>query len=128
MTDSATKTAITIHSIPDRPDAPSNGWFKFPNDIADQLWKLGPNATVVYLSLLRFAGQRSGCWPSVQLLARSTGLSRRCVQTALRKLETLRLIKREYRQGIVTMYHLTLPKGCAQNEVGGAHVVRPIKT
>ena len=43
MTDSSTKTAIAIHSIPDRPDAPSNGWFKFPNDIADQAHKLAPN-------------------------------------------------------------------------------------
>jgi len=109
MTDSSTKTAIAIHSIPDRPDAPSNGWFKFPNDIADQAHKLGPNAVIVYVVLLRHAGQRNGCWPSVKRLCQTTGLSRRTLQRAFRKLESLRLIKRSRREGMTNVYDLTIP-------------------
>jgi hypothetical protein len=50
------------------------------------------------------------CWPSIDLIAEDTGMSRRSVQSALRELHNLKLIRIEERHRKTSIYHVLRPK------------------
>ncbi len=52
----------------------------------------GPQEKLILLALVSYADADGACWPSVETLARGTGLGRRTVQRVLRRLEQAGLV------------------------------------
>lgn len=87
-------------------------WFRFPYHLVNRLWKFesyGPLA--VYLALLRHTGDDGRCWPSKEVLAKETKLSKDRIRTSLRHLEKIGLIRSKVRKDRSSMYYVksTLP-------------------
>ena len=74
---------------------------------------LGPDALAVYYALCRFANNRTQrCWPSQSTIANRTGMTRRTVRKALRKLEGFCLVEIERHLGGASNYCLlSIPPG-----------------
>lgn len=71
-------------------------------------WKQSIPTTqkIVLLSMADRAGEDFRCWPSIKRLCHDTSLSERTVQQAITNLTSQGIIKRDLRQGRVTMYYL----------------------
>ena len=92
-------------------DKGHKGWSPIPNAMLAKIRLLGPTACFVYLALLYFAGRDRVAWPSVATLERHTGLTRRGVQLALRKLEQSGWIVREPSAHASNQWRVTEPSG-----------------
>jgi len=66
---------------------PDGGWFRMNNEAIQLIPKVGPMAFCVYVALLRFAGSKRSCYPSVVRLAAEVGTTGRTVYTAIKALE-----------------------------------------
>lgn len=105
--------------------APAPGWTRIDNSIIDRLPSIGAAAWLVYTALARHANGDRVCWPTIQRLAAVTGLRRRAVQVALRRLAELGEITRPKARGHnAPTYQLRGARSCAP-EGQGAHVHAP---
>jgi biotin operon repressor len=66
--------------------------------------RLNPSQKLLYSVLLRYAGRNDHCWPGVDTVARSLGLTKRSIQEQIVKLEEVGLITREVRHGKSSVY------------------------
>ncbi len=74
-------------------DKRQSGWFWVHDAILDRFGKvLGPIGIAVYVCLCRFAGKERTAFPSLGKMATLIGVCKRSVQTALIRLEELKLI------------------------------------
>lgn len=90
------------------------GYTAIDNDtVLDRLPEIDGTALKVFLALVRRADQAGRCWPSIDTIARDTGLHRRAAQLALGRLRGLALVNVESRSGKATIYHLTRAPSCA---------------
>lgn len=70
-------------------DDATGGWFQVPNSLIDDVArKIGPTALVIYIALLRHAGQSGQCIIRQSVLAEETTLARETVNRAMRSLVT----------------------------------------
>ncbi len=77
---------------------PSGGWFWLDNSLLDRYGpQLGVYGLAVYLALARCADRQQECRPSYQAVARAVGCSRRQVIREMRRLESLGLVEKIYR-------------------------------
>jgi hypothetical protein len=102
--------------------------------------QIGAYGIAVYVALATHAGHDTqACWPSIQLLARETGLSRTTVKTTLRRLTALGLVTVQARQDgegdpTSNLYTLTdpavrmFPSQDSQEEGGSPHDLPPVAT
>src|SRR5215471_7709569 len=102
--------------------------------------QIGAYGIAVYVALATHASHDTqACWPSIQLLARETRLSRTTVKTTLRRLEALGLVHTQARrdgEGDPTsnLYTLTdptvrmLPSQDSQEEGGSSHDLPSVTT
>lgn len=76
-------------------DARQKDWFWLDKEYLDRYaHKLGVSCTVVYVSLCRYADNKTQqCNPGIRLIAKANGISARTVITAIGKLEDAGIIK-----------------------------------
>lgn len=77
-----------------------DGFFLIENSLIDSglLSEIGPHGAAVYLVLLRHAGTRESCWPSVRTISKLSGVGLHSVNKSLKSLEHLGLLKKEKRR------------------------------
>lgn len=81
-------------------DMRSTHWFWMDNAILDIYGpQLGAYGIAVYTALCRMANANGTCWPSLNTLASTIGISRSTVIRSLEKLESLGLISISHRNG-----------------------------
>lgn len=74
-------------------DARNPGWFWADNKIVDvQAAKIGIHAFAVYMVLVRYLNGDEECWPSSAAIAKTLGISKRTVVTAIQTLAAENLI------------------------------------
>lgn len=78
---------------------------------------LSPQARCLFMILTSYAGPNGSCWPSRRTLAADLGLSVRTVATLLGQLERSGLLRRHYRKGASTIFHLLVPSATTGSEV-----------
>ena len=99
------------------------GWFWVGNAVLDEYApRIGPYGFFVYCYLSRCADERGQCWPSVNRIAETLGISPDTVSVYIRHLAQAGLVsvqRRHHRQGGLTsnLYTLTVPLGAVP--VGG---------
>jgi len=98
-----------------RPPA-NGGWFWLHNGAADQQADVGLTAWGVYGQLARMADNRRQCWPSTVLLAERCGVTKRCVLTAVRRLERAGWLTVTRKPGAPNRYTLLAPPGGEAND------------
>ena len=70
-----------------------SGWYRMPGFIFDDCGAVGVQGVAVYAALASFADGHGECWPSLGAIARRVGASRPTVIKALRRLESVGLIR-----------------------------------
>jgi len=81
-----------------------DGFTIIPNSIL--IDKTPKELKILYIILLMFAFKKESCFPSMRTLANNLGMKERGVQKNIKKLETIKWVKIEYRKGRPSIYHL----------------------
>jgi hypothetical protein len=86
-------------------------WSWFNDEILDHYAsEIGPNGIAVYMLFARRANKQQVCFPSLDHIAQTLGVSRHTVIDAINKLEAVGLIARKKRFSASTVYVLLRPK------------------
>lgn len=70
------------------------------------LREAGGSSFLVYGVLLTYANSQGYCYPSTETIARDSGLSEKTIRKALNTLESLKMIRRNIRQGTSSAYYI----------------------
>lgn len=93
-----------------------------PNSIIEMGRELGPDAIALFVVLRFHSGRNQTSFPSYDTIQDRTGLTRRRIAIAIRKLESSGLLERKRRFGASTVYILKMPISPA----GGLIEIEPL--
>ena len=87
-------------------------WTRIDDGVIDRIAEIGPTAFAIYAALAKHTDTEGTCYPSVSTLGTITGLSRRTVQLALRRLQKEGLVmvvvsKNDVGRSLANLYKLT---------------------
>ena len=95
-------------------------WTAVDNAIIKAIADIGLTAFAVYVVLQMHVNDAGECWPSIQTIAKTIGLSSRAVQYAIGRLCAAGLIVKTERPGRATLYRLTPATSCTPSADGDA--------
>ena len=91
-------------------------WSWFNDEILDEYAsEIGPNGIAVYMLFARRANKQQVCFPSLDHIAQTLGVSRHTVIDAINKLEAVELVARKKRFSASTVYVLLRPKASSRS-------------